>query len=365
MLSGLHRVPVVKVEVVPLVRFWGSGLNAYRTNMTYAVETAMSGRQLFNVGNAQRLLLRHLYNEVTAFRKFGWRAHPVFKKRRALTEDEHWIVSQFRHDLLNREHNSLNEQIRLTDVDGDYGRFGRYARDSFRLFPSLKEIFGELRIKYSLAASKKKLEIMNNVEGAKQFANAGVYEKAKAMFENILDHIIRHAKEGCIIEIYLNGENLYFEINNDGLDTRSFESDRTGAREMSDDEIMWKSIWESESKLGWKVTMNNKSQVGTRIRVVMTDDSFASEQVITKRRVTTQSIRKVQASASHKELVESARIFVGAQPFQGYKVRGRTLNLSGSPIYEAIQFSRELIGPLEVSIGRSGSPIFDTGISLK
>jgi hypothetical protein len=332
--------------------------------MTYAVETAMSGRQLFNVGTAQRLLLRHVYNEVTAFRRFGWRAHPVFKSRNDLTEDEYWVVSRFRHDLLNREHNSLDEQIKLTHIDRDYDKFGKYARDSFRLFPSIKEIFGGLHIKYSLPASEKRLQIINNVEGEMQFANAGIYATAKAMFENILDYIIKNAEEGRILEIYMNDTSLYFEMNSDGLKPRSTGRDEVGSKDMSTEEILWKSVWESESKLGWKVSITDESRTGTRIRIVMNKDSFASRKVVAKRKITTQSFRLVKETASHEDLVRSAHIFVGAQPFKDYQVKGKMLNLSRSPIYRAIQDSRSLIGPLEVSIGHSGSPILESGISL-
>jgi len=340
MLSGLSQRPLIKLGTIPLLQFWKTGLGAQQANLMYAVGTGIRGDQLFRVYYSQKPLLRHIHLEVAAFARQGWRANPVFRRRDLLAEDELEIVMRFKREELNREYRMLVEQVNKISADGDIDRFERFAKETYRFFPSMDTMLRNIIGMHLFKVAKRKIRLENMVDSKKQFKSPELFYRAKTLFGNILEHCIQHAEYGGKVSVYGEDSTIGFQY-----------VDENGS--FADDHRMsWRSIRKGESMLGWKVICRPLNSGKMEILVRTSAQSFASPETVKKRKTTTQNL-KIFGNTSYADIVNFACLFIRAQPFQGYRLTERgDLDISKSPIFQAIESSRQLIAPIAHNTGQ-------------
>lgn len=340
MLSGLNLKPIINADVGSLVTFWNAGVSAFRTNVTVAVESGMTGESLFTVYHAQEPLLRHLYFEATAFARKGWQAQHVFGRRDELTSAEEFAVSRFRTDVLNKERRTMNDYLAVISVDGNFDRFTNYAKTTYRLFPSMSMILRSIAERYSLDASERRIVIKSVVDTVKQFANPEIHLKARNAFDNIIELCVVQSRDGGQISISGEYPTIHFKYEGGG---GSLGQIYTALR----------NIWESEAALNWEVRVEETPHGATVLSVTMPDENFATPGMVGMRKKTTQRLKFI-GDGHRRNLLEMAKIFIGVQPYHGYRlVRGGNIDVSMSPIYEAVVASGKLVAPIIRSMTRS------------
>lgn len=341
MLTGLRQKPLISISTEPLVQFWNAGVNAYRTNMCYAVETGIRGERLFSVYHSQQSLLKHLLLENAAFRRYGWQANPVFGRRDLLTENDNWLVSRFRYDALNRPYRVMNDYLQTAAIDGNFARFESYAKNAYRLYPSLGTMFLDLVNSFSLAASKRKIIIKNRVDSEFQFASPEIYQMAKTIFDNLIEYCRQLSHEGGVVRIYIEGNNVVFQYASKVIDKAV-------------DDRLWGSISESKASLQWNIAKKSQGMLeGREIHVAMTGESFAPLGVMDARKRSTASLKALDPT-SHIDLIKMALVFVGVQPFAGYRMSGGgLLDISKTPVFRMIEASAQLIESVVHNVTRS------------
>lgn len=337
MLSGLHQQPTIPLEVVRLVQFWRSGFEAYRTHMTYAVETQKSDSRLCTIYSSQKGILTHLSQQVAAFADNGkgWKAHPLFKRRHGLSSDEQTVVSTFRDSVLLREWNALRKRLSFIQDEHDIERLATHLRREFNFFPSFEHIFRNLANRHSLDASKRKISIINFVTDSQQFNNPRIHTQAVALFDSILQDVVVQSKRAKPIEITTSG--LMISFSYAGRNPHP---------------VIKPHIQKQADDLGWRTKISLSQRGMTQLTIAMTKACFASSGTMAKRKRTTQRLKTLKMM-SYEDMIRLAGLFANVQLWQGFRLSGGKLVVSETPTFQLIESVRMLIEPIAHNLAES------------
>lgn len=347
--------PRITIETLAdLVEFWQKGVKAARTNITFAVQSTETGAMNLNdfvgVSEAQMPLLGQIKAEMRTLTESG----------EGFTKDEKFSLSFTRHDSVVTLETYLLAWSQLAGLSYQNAReWYENARARFGLDLTPMQYLQTLAESYLPQRSKKGINIfVVETDDTWAFRNEHIDSRARIVFENLIHNAIKYGKLDGTLAIKREGNDLIFEDNGIGMDP-SFAA-RLGRDEFLREERVngihgtgtgWVSIGRELTGLGWDWSIQTAPGHGTMVIIHMKEEDIVP--YVPRLSFHVGRFYMTHPVTAH-DIVRGARIFIGAQPFDGYRFVENgsypgKIDVTQSPIYMAIINSYILVPPLIIT----------------